>query len=258
MDHLIWTKSKYLSEHGKTMDRDTVKSYTLRLLEQQNKASYVNQAISAIKFYWLHVADIVMDGTPPFIRPKKEQKLPNVLSSEEVVRLLQALKNIKHRAILYFTYSSGLCVGEVVRLKISDLDPARQTLHIRQGKGQKDRVSVLSAAALSILIEYMEKMKPKTWLFPGQAEGSHLTERSVQKAFERALQVAGIQKSVSVHSLRHSFATHLLEAGTDLRYIQELLGHKSSRTTERYTHVSIRDIRRIQSPLDRISHLIDE
>ena len=243
---------EFLSEKQLSFDMESVKTYTMKLLAAEKKAVYVNQAISAIKFYLQHVMKALPRDAPAFIRPKKEQKLPNVMSSEEVIQLLKTVENKKHKAILYLIYSSGLRVGEVVRLQMRDVDPSRKTLHIRQGKGKKDRFTILSATAFSVLLEYLEVEKPETWLFPGQIKTRHLTERTVQKVFEHALQDTGIKKQVTVHSLRHSFATHLLENGTDLRYIQELLGHKSSRTTERYTHVSIRDVRRIQSPLDRI------
>ena len=165
-----------------------------------------------------------------------------------------------HREEKYWTlpyrtmliYSAGLRVGEVVRLKPEDIDSERNLIHIRQAKGNKDRYTILSQTALTALNLYLELYRPEKWLFPGAQPGSHLTERSVQKFFDIARDRAGITKDVSVHTLRHSFATHLLEAGTDLRYIQELLGHQSSKTTEIYTHVSKRDIGRIQSPLDRL------
>ncbi|WP_206105463.1 tyrosine-type recombinase/integrase [Paenibacillus thalictri] len=162
--------------------------------------------------------------------------------------ILKAVQNLKHRAILYLVYSSGLRVGEVVRLHLQDLDPERKTLLIRQGKGRKDRLTFLSEAAFRIVKAYCRHEKPEIWLFFGQTKGRHLSERSVQKIFEHALKLSGVAKKVSVYALRHSFATHLLEQG----YIQELLGYQSSRTTERYTHVSVKDVRRIQSPLGRM------
>lgn len=168
------------------------------------------------------------------------------------MRIIQPVVNLKHRAILFLIYSAGLRVGEVVRLRVSDLDAERGTVHIRQGKGKKDRLTLLSHVAYSLLRTYLEEEQPQVWLFPGQERGSHIRERTVQKVFEQAYRASGVAKPASVHTLRHCFATHLLENGTDLRYIQELLGHQSSRTTERYTHVSIRDISRIQSPLDRL------
>ncbi len=143
-------------------------------------------------------------------------------------------------------------MGEVVRLKVEDIDKERKLIHVRQGKGRNDRYTILSEAALQVVDIYCQKYRPSDWLFPGADPDRHVTERSVQHIFEQAREKVGIKKDVSVHSLRHSFATHLLEGGTDLRYIQELLGHKSSKTTEIYTHVSERDIRRIQSPLDRL------
>ena len=139
-----------------------------------------------------------------------------------------------------------------MRLKINDIDSQRMLIHVRQGKGRKDRYTLLSELTLNILREYVRMEKPKGWLFPGGKEGRFLTERAVQKVFYNACQEAKISKNVTVHSLRHSFATHLLEGGTDLRYIQELLGHNSSKTTEIYTHVTQASISRIKSPLDRM------
>jgi integrase/recombinase XerD len=183
-------------------------------------------------------------------RPKKERKLPDVLSQEEVFRILEALDNQKHKAILFLVYSAGLRVGEVVRLRIQDIDSKRMLIHIIQGKGLKDRYTVLSQACLEQLRLYAKQYHPETWLFPGPKYGSHLTERTVEKIFDNACCKAKIKKDVSVHVMRHSFATHLLEGGTDLRYIQELLGHSSSKTTEIHTHVTEKSMMKIQSPLD--------
>ena len=234
-----------------------VETYSLYLLELGHSHSYVNQAISAVKFWYKHVLLLQVEGTN-YPRPKKENKLPNVLAQDEVIQLLQSVHNLKHRAILFLSYSAGLRVGEVVRLKLDDIDRKRRTLRVRQGKGRKDRFTLLSDAAMAAVDSYLHTYKPERWLFPGQSESSHLTERTVQKVFEETLGRSGIRKKVSVHSLRHSFATHLLEEGIDLRYIQELLGHQSSKTTERYTHVSIKDVRRIQSPLDRMMKNLEE
>ncbi|MEY8744350.1 tyrosine-type recombinase/integrase [Bacillales bacterium AN1005] len=227
-----------------------VQTYCLNLLERGISHSSVNQTISAIRFYCKHVLHHPTEIQ--YIRPKKQTKLPQVLSEKEVAQLLTSVTNLKHKTILFLTYSSGLRVGEVVRLRCSDLDIERQTLIVRQGKGQKDRRTLLSQLAWEIVQEYISEYKPHPWLFPGQSSDRHLTERSVQKVFEEARQHAGIVKKVSIHVLRHSFATHLLKNGTDLRYIQELLGHTSARTTHRYTHVSTKNIQRIQSPLDRL------
>lgn len=234
------------------IEEQSIRAFILALIEEKKSSVYINQAISALKFYYVHVLRKTGEELPTFIRPKREQKLPNVMDQEEVLLLLKSIPNIKHRALLYLTYSSGLRVSEVVRLKITDIDPNRRTLRITEGKGKKDRYTVLSTSAFQVLIEYLKHEQPTDWIFPGQSRGKHLTERTVQKVFEQAMHRSGIPKKLTLHSLRHSFATHLLESGTDLRYIQELLGHKSIRTTERYTHVSIRGIRQIESPLDRI------
>lgn len=183
-------------------------------------------------------------------RPKKEKKLPNVLSKEEVLSVLKSVDNEKHKTILFLIYSAGLRLGEVVRLQINDIDSKRMLIKVIQGKGRKDRYTLLSDVALKQSRKYYSIYKPERWLFPGGKEGSYLTERSVQKIFERACQKAKIRSDVSVHTLRHSFATHLLESGTDLRYIQELLGHSSSKTTEIYTHVTEKKLSNIRSPLD--------
>jgi site-specific recombinase XerD len=241
---------EYVEEQIVSWDPTCIQNYSLALLQKKLSHAYVNQAISAIKFYVQKV--LQQEESTTYVRPKKESKLPNVLALNEVKMVLTAPRNLKHQAILYLTYSSGLRVSEVVRLRVPDVDYERKTIKIRQGKGRKDRLTLLSDIAITILQRYIQQEKPTLWLFPGQTDGSHLTERSVQKVFEQALASSGVMKKVSVHSLRHSFATHLLEGGIDLRYIQELLGHQSSSTTERYTHVSIKDVRRIKSPLDQI------
>jgi integrase len=166
-------------------------------------------------------------------------------------RILSSISNIKHRLILILIYSAGLRVGEVVRLKVEDIDAKRRLIRIKGGKGGKDRYTILSEVALDALKEYKEKYKPEKWLFPGQRKDKHITIRTAQKIFENACKKTGIKKEVTIHSLRHSFATHLLESGVDLRYIQELLGHRSSKTTEIYTHVTVKDLN-IKSPLDLI------
>lgn len=213
--------------------------------------SYIGQLISALKFFY---EDVLQKSN--FLinipRPKKARNLPDVLSEEEVRQILTSQDNIKHKVLLMMAYSSGLRVSEVVSLKISDIDSSRMLIHVRRAKGQKDRFTVLSKNALQILRQYSLEYKPNIWLFPGVENGHHLTERTAQRVFETACQKAGIHKKVSIHSLRHSFATHLLESGTDIRYIQELLGHSCSKTTEIYTHVSKKEIGKIISPLDRM------
>lgn len=227
------------------------KKYIQKLLEQdQISHSYANQFISALQYFYDKVLHLTL---PEFPRPKKEQKLPQVLSQQEVLSILESVDNLKHKTILYMTYAAGLRVGEVVRLQLSDIDSKRMMIRVCQAKGRKDRYVMLSEKVLKILRNYFLLYRPKTWLFPGMSgEDTFLTERTVQHVFEHAKEKAGVLKQVGVHVLRHSFATHLLEAGTDLRYIQELLGHASSKTTEIYTHVSKRSISAIKSPLDRL------
>jgi site-specific recombinase XerD len=234
----------------KVLQQEDVRKYLLFLLEEKESShSYANQALSSIKFLYNEVLDKrkVVFNLP---RPKKEKKLPVVLSQKEVFNILNSINNYKHRAILFLTYSAGLRVSEVVALKVDNIDSDRMLVRVRQGKGRKDRYSILSEAALKVLREYVKRYDLDKWLFPGGKKGKALTTRSVQRVFKKACRNANIKKDVSIHSLRHSFATHLLEKGVDLRYIQELLGHKNSKTTEIYTHVSKKKIKNIRSPLD--------
>lgn len=243
---------EYCGKNANQLVKEDINYYLLYLLEQKgNTHSFVSQAVSSIKFLFGKVL-MKDDLTLNIVRPKKEKKLPEVLSQKEVRVILDNITNLKHKAILFLTYSSGLRVGEVVRLKLKDIDSDRMLIHVVQGKGRKDRYTVLSEVTLGVLREYVQKFKPAEWLFQGEEAGRHITERTVQRVFESAREKAGIQKKVSVHSLRHSFATHLLEGGIDLRYIQELLGHESSKTTEIYTHVTKKSIKSIASPLDKI------
>lgn len=237
---------------------EAARQFVRELLEERGVThSYADQAVSALKFLYKRVLRRPLDDLD-VPRPKRQRKLPTVLSHREVLLILGAVTNLKHRAVLMLTYSAGLRVGEVVRLRPGDLDPDRGMLLIRQAKGRKDRFAPLSPVALETVREYQRVLPPHKqsasppgeWLFPGQREGRHLHERSVQRFFRRACARAGIDKPATVHSLRHSFATHLLEGGTDLRYIQELLGHASSKTTEIYTRVTRHDLARIRSPLD--------
>jgi site-specific recombinase XerD len=230
---------------------EDIKNY----LAQQNtprnlSASTMNLALSAFKFFYATVVkhDIVRKQR----RPRQDSKLPVILSKAEIKATIGAKKNLKHRLLLTLAYSSGLRVSEVVSLKRSDIDLLRKTVLIRSGKGRKDRCVMISDQSVKLLREYYVLHDIKTWIFTGQTPGKNLSIRSAQKIFENALHEANIEKAASIHSLRHAFATHLLESGTDIRYIKELLGHKSIRTTERYTHVARRHVLRIQSPLDTL------
>ncbi len=216
--------------------------------EREISPSTQNQVINAIKFYYEKV--VGRDKlTFTIDRPRNEKFLPTVLSKEEIKEILQAPPNLKHRCMLTLIYSAGLRSGELLNLKISDIDSKRMLIHIKQGKGKKDRMTLLSKNALVLLLEYFKKYQPKKWLFEG-INGNKYSAVSLRQVFNRSLLKVGISKKVRLHDLRHSFATHLLESGTDIRYIQNLLGHSSSTTTEIYTHVSERHIKLIKSPLD--------
>jgi site-specific recombinase XerD len=211
-------------------------------------ASSMNLAISAIKFFYKYV--IKKDIAREQHRPRHDKKLPGVLAESEVGNLLNREKNPKHRLLLMLAYSSGLRVSEVVALKKEHIDFHRKLILIRTGKGRKDRYTLLSDRAAEFILQYCNLHDIDGWLFPGSSPGSHLSVRSAQNVFAKALAKAQITKPLSIHSLRHSFATHLLENGTDIRYIQELLGHTTLRTTQRYTHIARRTVLKIRSPLD--------
>jgi integrase/recombinase XerD len=219
------------------------------ILKNGHSVSYQNQMVNAVKLF-LKVVENRHITVEEIHRPRPEHRLPNVLSKEEVKAILQALSNLKHRCMLSLVYSCGLRRGELLSLKPVDIDSKRNLVHIRLGKGKKDRVVPLSGRVLEMLREYYTAYKPQLWLFEGQKTGQPYDERSLSEVLKQARQKAGITKPVTLHWLRHSYATHLLESGTDLRYIQELLGHKHSKTTEIYTHVSTQSLQRIKSPFD--------
>jgi site-specific recombinase XerD len=214
-------------------------------------SSSMNLAISALKFFYHEILKkrIVQEQH----RPRHDKRLPVVLSGVEIQCLLDTEKNPKHRLLLMLTYSSGLRVSEVVALKKEHIDTSRKTILIRSGKGRQDRYTMLSDRATQFVGDYCALHNIEGWLFPGIPSQRHLSIRSAQSIFDKALFNAGIQKAISIHSLRHTFATHLLENGTDIKYIQELLGHSSLKTTQRYTHVARRSLLRIKSPLDNLN-----
>jgi integrase/recombinase XerD len=219
------------------------------ILKNQFSSSYQNQVVNAVKLFFNKIENKKLN--PELVhRPKRTKLLPNVLSKEEVKLILNSLKNLKHKTMLSLIYSCGLRRGELLNLKTTDIDSKRNMIIIRQGKGRKDRIAPLSAKILEILRNYYSDYKPTVWLFEGEQQGEKYSEQSLQSVLKQALEKAKINKPVSLHWLRHSFATHLLENGTDLRYIQEILGHSSSRTTEIYTHVSTKSILQIKSPFD--------
>ena len=212
-------------------------------------SSYQNQIVNSIKLYFKTCRDTKIE-IDKIHRPKRAKALPNVLSKEEVKKILDAHSNLKHKAMLSMIYSCGLRRSELLNLKFSDIDSKRNIVLLKNAKGKKDRIAPLSPKILAMLRTYYKEYKPKNWLFEGQKQGEQYSEKSLQSVLKQALQKVGITKPVTLHWLRHSYATHLLESGTDLRYIQELLGHSSSKTTEIYTHVSTKNIQQIKSPFD--------
>ncbi|MBK8474238.1 MAG: tyrosine-type recombinase/integrase [Sphingobacteriales bacterium] len=222
---------------------------TQKVKEGWSRASLVT-AICALRFYYVQI-ERREDWVFYLPLPRRAETLPKVLNLVEVQALFEAVDNLKHKMMLLVGYAAGLRVSEVVSLRLRDIDSQRMIIHIKAAKGKKDRCVMLSEVLLENLRKYYQAYKPKEWLFEGQSYDCYST-RSIQKIFQRAKQKVGIQKEVSFHALRHSFATHLHEAGTDIRIIQELLGHNSSKTTERYTHVSSRTIQQVQSPLDTL------
>ena len=232
------------------VDHEVVRSYiVMRDREGDYSAGTQHQLLNALKF-WLEKVE-GKNKTFIDLRPKKRKKLPTVLSKQEVSRLFQAISNLKHRCILKLVYSGGLRLSEVVNLQLSDVQSDRMQLFVRDGKGGKDRYTTLSEKLLTELRAYFVEYRPELWLFEGQ-DGGQYSKRSVQAILKKAVQASGINPRCTVHTLRHSYATHLLEAGTSLRHIQELLGHASSTTTEVYTHVSSAERGRVISPLDSL------
>lgn len=225
-----------------------IRSYLKKLVQEKRSDSYINLAINSIKFYYE-----VVNGMPnrfyDIERPERKEKLPEVLSKEEVRRMITNVRNIKHRCIVALLYSGGLRRNELLNLKISDVDSTRMVIRIENGKGNKDRYTLLSKELLTDLRAYFMAYRPQKWLFEGE-QGVKYSGSSIGQIVKRAASNAQIKKHVVPHTLRHSFATHLLENGTDIRYIQKLLGHSSTRTTEIYTHVATNILSAIRNPLD--------
>ncbi|WP_264558488.1 site-specific tyrosine recombinase/integron integrase [Flavobacterium sp. N2270] len=264
-----WLKSKRYSENTIKTYTDALKSFLVfyntkdiltitnedlvtynneYIIKNNLSHSYQNQLVNAIKLYFKTIQNISLE-LDKIHRPKREKVLPNVLSKEEVKKILEAHVNLKHRAMLSLIYSCGLRRSELLHLKSTDIDSKRNIVIIRQSKGRKDRIAPLSPKILDLLRDYYKMYKPKNYLFEGKTEEQY-SEQSLQSVLKQALKKVNITKPVTLHWLRHSYATHLLESGTDLRYIQELLGHNSSKTTEIYTHVSTKSLQQIKSPFD--------
>lgn len=251
---------RFLKEHlsfdPELISEEQIKTYVQTTVEEYNYATKTqNQIINAIKFYYEQV--LGLEKKVYWLdRPRRESKLPFVVSEEDIIRLIASTGNLKHKCLISIIYSAGLRRTEVLNLKVSDVDLDRFQIFVRGGKGKKDRTSLLSHILAKALHQYYLAYKPSQWLFEG-LKGGQYSATSLSKVVERARQKSGIQKQVTPHILRHSFATHLLDKGVDIRYIQELLGHNSVSTTEIYTHVSKKDLQMIKSPLDRIFEDLD-
>ena len=243
--------SRYFSKSPDQLDVEDVRAYQVHLVAGGISWSGLNQIVCALRFFYgvtLGQADV-----PERIAHAREpQKLPEVLSADEVVRFLEAVPSLKSRAALTTAYAAGLRVSEVVHLKLADIDSARMVIRVEQGKGRKDRYVMLSTQLLAILRTYWRLARPSSWLFPGRAADRPLEPTTLHAACRSAGAAAELTKRVTVHTLRHSFATHLLEGGTDIRIIQVLLGHRDLTTTARYTRVATSTLAGTPSPLDRL------
>lgn len=230
-------------------NNDLIRFNNEYILANNYSASFQNQVVNAVKLFFKTIENSPLD-IDAIHRPKRAKKLPNVLSKEEVKAILDTPTNIKHKAMLSLIYACGLRCGEILSLKPNDIDSKRNILHVKNAKGQKDRIVPLSEKIIVLLREYYKATKPKYYLFEGQTKGNRYDARSLQNVLKQSIAKTKITKPVTLHWLRHSYATHLLESGTDLRYIQEILGHNSSKTTEIYTHVSTKSLQQIKSPFD--------
>ncbi len=229
---------------------EEIRQFQVHLVVHE-KVAYGKHAmfVAALRFFYNVTMDkpVLVQKIP---HPKVERRLPVVPGRDEVLRFLAAIPNIKHRAVLTTCYAAGLRVSEAVSLKIHDINGTRKIIHVHQGKGRKDRIVPLSETLHEVLREYWRAVQPRTWLFPGRDPDRPLSTRSIQYVCQRARQRAGLHPKLTVHSLRHAFATHLLDAGTSVRVIQVLLGHRSLATTQTYTRVSMREVVGTRSPLD--------
>jgi site-specific recombinase XerD len=243
--------AKYFNRSPKELGEGELKEYMLYLMKERHLSDGTFRFyVAALKF--LYRTTLKREWVVEKIKcPKRKRKLPVVLDISEVESLFSVTTNLKHKAILMITYSSGLRVSETARLKMTDIDSKRMMVRVRQGKGGNDRYSILSQTALEHLRQYWRKYRPTEWLFEGAKKDDHISTHSIQLMFYAARKRAGITKPASVHTLRHSFATHLIEAGTSLHHVQLLLGHRSPTTTTVYLHVSRLNLAQVISPLDR-------
>jgi site-specific recombinase XerD len=241
---------RYLQKKGLEQCARSIELFNYDFIVVPNKSiSYQNQCINGIKKYMDFQGILTEDFN--IERPRKERKLPEVLSKEEVKAIIDHTLNLKHKTLLCLIYSAGLRIGEAIDMTIGDIDSKRMLIHIKQAKGKKDRYTLLSVHFLELLRLYYKTYRPKEFLFEGQGRAQY-SSSSAQQILKQAAQKANIKKHITLHTLRHSFATHLLESGTDIRYIQALLGHQSPKTTMIYTHVSELSVRNIKNPFDNL------
>jgi len=243
--------ANYPDRDPQQLKKEDIVRFLLKQGEEKRWSdSTQNQAVNALKFYYEKV--LGQERTYYDLRPRRSQSLPGVFSEQEVARLFSAVPNLKHKTILMLIYSGGLRIGESVRLRKEDVYFDRKQIFIKGGKGKKDRYTVLSEKLITQLQQYLGAYRPDYWLFEGQTGGQY-SQSSIRKIFRRAVAKAGVNPHSTVHTLRHSFATHLLERGMDLRYIQALLGHNSAETTAIYTHVRLQATQKFTSPLDHLN-----
>ena len=242
----------YVSKNNlKEIDSDQLQLYFTQCKIQHGYSySTMKQHLAAVRFLYFDVLNKPIDFDFN-IKMKKPSTIPEVLSVEEVQRLFNSFKNIKHKAIFTLCYSAGLRLSEILNLKISDIDSARMQIRISQSKGKKDRYSILAPNVLTLLRNYVKEYQPNAYLFEGQSGGKY-SSASVQSLMRKHRKLAGIKKKATPHTLRHSFATHLLDNGTDIRFIQELLGHQHISTTQIYTHVTTRSLKEVKSPIEHV------
>ena len=245
---------KFFDSKADSLNTEHIRDFLTHAIDVRNLSTgYVNQAYSALRFFFESTLGRLWD-IKHIPRAKKEKKLPVILSKEEILNIFNQVTNLKHKAIYFTIYGGGLRVSEVVKLRVKDIDSSSMKIIVYQGKGNKDRHTLLSKTNLHILRDYYRMYRPKHWLFPGQNPDKHLSPRTPQKEFRKARSKAGILKDASLHTLRHCFATHLLDAGEDLVYIQQLMGHASIKTTSMYLHLRDTRVLKIKSPLDTLSY----
>ena len=235
------------------MGEQEVRGFLLHLIRDRNASpATLHMYVNALKFHY-NITLKRPEAVKEIPHPKRPKTLPVILSPEEVLRIFKAVRSVKHKAIMATAYAAGLRISEVCGLRIVDIDSQRRRIHVRSGKGKKDRYVMLGESLLALLRQYYQKVRPQgEYLFPGQKPQRHITPTAVRQVLRKVIRETGLSKKVTMHTLRHCFATHLMEAGTDIRILQVLLGHSTILTTLRYTHISDRLVQKLVSPLDML------